>query len=495
VYSIGHGQVTYAQPLGWGVDQGVVIVRHIDESGRTFYSFHGHLDPPSVQLRGNDCVARGDVIGKIGRPRGSPHLHFEIRTHMPGEPGPGYWGTDPRSAGWLAPSATIWDQRHRLLPGYVWSRSFAAEGTLRAGSVDAATQILLEQSSLIGLSDEDGTEHWRVRLVRDDDAPEVTTAVNDAALPQVYVADRFGRIAAYHIPADADETNGQASGQVWELQMENVRGTPTLIALPEGGVAFVADERIIGFSPRGAILWRHQFLATPLDFLPWDGEVIITTSGSGGRIWSLSAARALRWNLSLSGQLVQAGNGAFLYGDGGVYRLDADTQQASLLYRLPNGVFSQGDMVSLPNGGLLLSHLGAGGRRLMALGADGSLQWERSYAGLLAGFPRFAVSGGEVYLIVQEVGGSWSRVAVYALMVDEPSLTLLMVGGTRSPIPGDTWATAPREDRLLVNIGGGDLVALDPKAAAKEVCAAGPALACPQWTARGSASPPGLLPQ
>jgi len=90
VYSIGHGRVTYAAPNGWGRDQGIVIVRHSFADGRQVLSFYGHLDPDSVILINGDCVTRGERVGAIGRPTTGPHLHFEIRTHMPDEPGTGY---------------------------------------------------------------------------------------------------------------------------------------------------------------------------------------------------------------------------------------------------------------------------------------------------------------------------------------------------------------------------------------------------------------------
>ncbi|HZY45078.1 MAG TPA: M23 family metallopeptidase, partial [Anaerolineae bacterium] len=66
----------------------VVIVRHVFNDGRTILSFYGHLDPPSVVLNVGDCVERGQQVGEIGKPRGRPHLHFEIRHHLPARPVP-----------------------------------------------------------------------------------------------------------------------------------------------------------------------------------------------------------------------------------------------------------------------------------------------------------------------------------------------------------------------------------------------------------------------
>ena len=125
VHSIGHGLVTYAQPLGWGRDQGVVILRHTYEDGREILSFYGHLDPDSVVLTPGECVARGEQVGKIGNPRGSPHLHLEVRTHLPYAPGTGYWTEAPTLAGWLPPSETIWNGRLAGSPGVLWSATIS----------------------------------------------------------------------------------------------------------------------------------------------------------------------------------------------------------------------------------------------------------------------------------------------------------------------------------------------------------------------------------
>ena len=117
VHSIGHGVVTYAEPNGWGRDKGVIIIRHTFPDGSRILSFYGHLHPPSVTLRLGDCVVRGDQIGQIGQPRSSPHLHFEIREHMPSSTGRGYWSSDPAKAGWKPPSQFIWTYRMGTSPG------------------------------------------------------------------------------------------------------------------------------------------------------------------------------------------------------------------------------------------------------------------------------------------------------------------------------------------------------------------------------------------
>ena len=89
VHAVAHGRVIYANPFGWGqVDRGVIIVRHTFPDGETKLSFYGHVQPETVTLRPGDCVVRGQEIAKVDKPRGRPHLHFEVRDHLPDRPGP-----------------------------------------------------------------------------------------------------------------------------------------------------------------------------------------------------------------------------------------------------------------------------------------------------------------------------------------------------------------------------------------------------------------------
>jgi murein DD-endopeptidase MepM/ murein hydrolase activator NlpD len=71
VYSIGHGTVLYAQPLGWGVDQGTLIVRHVFTDGHSILSTA--ICSRTALPASGTCVTRGQQVGLIGKPRGRPH--------------------------------------------------------------------------------------------------------------------------------------------------------------------------------------------------------------------------------------------------------------------------------------------------------------------------------------------------------------------------------------------------------------------------------------
>ena len=69
--------------------------------------------------------------------------------------------------------------------------------------------------------------------------------------------------------------------------------------------------------------------------------------------------------------------------------------------------------------------------------------------------------------MIQQDSPSANNVAIYFIDTDHAELTLIFTGGTRSPVanPQATWASAVAEEYILVNIGGGGMVALDPQLA------------------------------
>jgi outer membrane protein assembly factor BamB len=481
VYAIGHGQITYAHPYGWGIDQGVIIVRHVDAIGRTFLSFYGHLDPPSVALRGGDCVARGQKIGEIGKPRGSAHLHFEIRTHTPGDPGPGYWSHDPTRSGWLPPSQTIWDRRLAVAPGVVWNRPFRVPGALPAAQHDGLL-VLVEGASLAGVDLLDGVERWRQATSSAEEPPAIEAAVADAMSAQVYVASRDGRLSAFTLASDENASDTPPALR-WTLKFENLKGLPTLFPLPEGGVAIAMHGRLIGLTPAGALLWREDFDVRVLDWLPLEGALLVTTTGRGPSLWTITNDGPVPWAQALSGALALAGNRVLLYDGDGVHDLDLVTKRASVFYALPHGVASQGDILGLADGTILVAHMDGGGRSLISLEADGSVRWRRALA--LGGQQRLLLVDGAPYLLTATGQSSWSIMTLFALALDDAALTEVMRAGTRSPIPRDNWLLAGSDGQLLVNVGGGSLVALQPDSAIAALCGAGPAAVCPSWMARG----------
>jgi murein DD-endopeptidase MepM/ murein hydrolase activator NlpD len=464
VYSIGHGMVTYAQPLGWGADKGVVIVRHVLSDGSTVLSMYGHLDPPSVVLNVGDCVARGDQVGQIGKPRTPPHLHFEVRTHMPDRPGPGYWSVDPTLAGWLPPSQYIWNNRIASSPGVQWTRPAVARGTKGIGMLDHDTFGTIEDNQLVGINVMDGSLRW---------SQPITINVVDAAIDEsqsaIYVSNYVGKIEAFRLPNSSDGTavgmSELSSEPVWEIDLDEV-GLAKLMPLPGGGVMAAFRQQMIGISPAGKVLWKHDAIGRVYDWTLADGQLFFSTAGVDGSIWMADDSGLTVSETQLSGRLVTAGDQVWVYDGEGIYRLKPGTLSSELRYALPRGSPILGDIVALPDGGVLVVHTDPFDKRLIALNADGTLRWQRSVFDVIVGQQRLRllVADGRPYLISQHDAVPLSEVSVFSLDLRSAELVRIFTGGSRNPSPNDTWAFGAN-DRILINIGGSCMAGLDTQLA------------------------------
>jgi murein DD-endopeptidase MepM/ murein hydrolase activator NlpD len=486
VYSIGHGRVIYAHPLGWGADQGVLIVQHVLPGGSTILSFYGHLDPPSVTMRGGECVARGDKVGEIGDPRGRPHLHFEIRNNRPGEPGPGYWGVDPTLAGWFPPSITIWGNRLAASPGYLWARPPVTNSPVTSseviGLLPGDVLVLLQQGRLTGMDAGDGSTRWTqpdppTPTPEPESTPNPTRAALEVAMaapvsavldevePLLYAVDRRGRLDAY-------ATEGEEPGfeSLWRVELE-ITGAPALYALPGGGVVAAGLRQIVALNASGHQLWSQLMDESTGTAIRAGDYLFLPTGRSEPTLWSLDELGPTPWPGLPPGTPVggEPGQPLWLYGREGIYRLDPEERSAELVMLLPRALYrlatdGNGNAVLLPDGGLLVAHHDAYDRRLLRFDAAGELRWERSYREASSGEARLALLDGQVYLALVEEGPT-TLVTLYSVDLETGSLLRLFAGGTRTGIAQNTWLLPGASGSLLLNIGGGHLVALDAQAA------------------------------
>jgi outer membrane protein assembly factor BamB len=442
----------------------VLIIRHTFSDGRTFLSFYGHLDPPSVVLRVGDCVARGDKVGEIGDPRTPPHLHFEIRTHMPNEPGPGYWAEDPTLAGWLPPSQTIWESRIVALPGVGWIRPAAAAGTRGLGILAGSTYAVLEDDQLIGLQVTDGRQSWRISGEN-----RVEAALVDEAQALIYTANSPGQIAAYQLTgSEGGSITETISEPLWSLDLEGF-GFPILMPFPGGGLVLARNNKLLAFSPEGEMLWEMDEITRPFDWLLAGDRLIFSTVGGDSSLWAVGEAEPVSWQIKSGGRLAGLGDQLWFYGVDGLYQLDLPTVSAELVYELPQSLLSMGDIMALPDGGILVDHRDRADRRLIVLEPDGSVRWQRSYAGLVEGNLRLLLLDEAVFVVAIQEGNGTGEVAIYALDLEEAALTHLFTGGTRLSLPEFTQVLPAGQDRLLINIGGGSMALLNPQAALEAV--------------------------
>ncbi len=473
VHSIGHGMVTYAAPLGWGTDKGTVVVRHVLAGGSTILSFYGHLDPPSVVLRAGDCVVRGQQVGRVGRPSSPPHLHFEIRTHTPNGPGPGYWPSDPTQAGWVAPSLYIWETRLAAAPGVQWTRSFSAQGSRGVGMLGDDTFVAIEGDQWVGVGVQDGRVRWRQTS-----SIRATEAIVDPSESMVYAANRHtGRVEALRFFASQGSSATTVPDPplvpLWETRL-GLAGAVTLMPLPGGGVAVSSRKGIIGLSAAGELLWERDPFAKAFDWLLYEDRLIFSTIGEGGSLWTADERGLVALPTPGGGYLVRVEDQIWVYGEQGVYCLDPEALSAHLLYALPEGRLEQGSMVALTGGGVLLTHADAYGRRLIALNADGSLGWQRSHARSAYGCEhRLVVLDGRPYLVSYQRAAALNDISVSLVDVNRVRLIQIFETTGRNPRPDDTWVSVASHGRLLLSVGsglgGGSIVALDVQSAFETV--------------------------
>lgn len=468
VHSIGHGLVTYAEPLGWGRDQGVVIVEHTFEDGSRLLSFYGHLDPDSVVLRPGVCVVRGEQVGKIGRPRTVPHLHFEIRTQQPYAPLGGYWDIDPTQAGYLWPSQAVWNQRIVTAPGVSWTRPYAttdlrspSTGPQLAGQLDATTLLLVEAGQLLAVNLADG--RTLERLLDDGDREEqfVAAATVDARNGLIYVAERPRGLAAYRPAADSG-----ALEQVWRMEPSEA-GVPQLLPLPDGGVALAYRGDMQAVSPEGSLLWTQPLPARPFDWLMTPAGLVWSQTGAEAAVWLAQGSAPPRKLAAVGGHLAVTDAALWVLAPDGVYRIGLQDEEPAAVAVLPlaNTLLHRGDIVGLPDGGVLVAAADATSSRLLVVTPDGAVAWQGAVPDAVEGELWLVSQDGETYLLAQRSGGAALDLAIYGVDLDTAVLHRLLVGGSRYPLPTETWLQPLAMGSLLLNIGGGQLVAFDPASA------------------------------
>ncbi len=225
----------------------------------------------------------------------------------------------------------------------------------------------------------------------------------------------------------------------------------------------------MGISPEGEILWENDDFARPFDWLLTDDGLIISTTSGQRSLWTVDEGGPSPWGIELGGRLTGQGDQLWLYSADGIYRLDVPTLSATLLVELPQGLSGSGDIIALPGGGALVAHRDRADRRLIVLEPDGSVRWQRSYAGLVEGNLSLLLLDKTVFVAADQVANGNGEVAIYALDLEEAALTHLFTGGTRLAIPEFTQVLPAGEDRILINIGGGSMVLLDPQAALEAV--------------------------
>lgn len=273
VQAIAAGRVTYADPIGWDTEKGVVILEHVFPDGSIFYSLYGHMQPigdlffPGI----GQCVEAGDLVGAVGSPSlSAPHLHFEIRDFGPDDGGPGYWETNPLLEGWEHPLDFI--RRWQLALQTVNDQT-PFVSSVSAVNAPAVPPVVTPDSGLVmaganvleGIKP-DGDLQWRMELSG--------TVAGLTLLPDGRVLVRAT------LPDDTTRITLLRDGRyesVWTPDIPLVSGP---LLLNNGLVAFFTeDNALAGYTPDGALRWLTASLGDRLGSITNDGtRVAISTN-------------------------------------------------------------------------------------------------------------------------------------------------------------------------------------------------------------------------
>lgn len=458
VYSIGHGLVTYANPDGWGRDKGVVIIRHILLSGETFLSFYGHLDPPSVTLSPGLCVTRGEQIGNIGRPRTSPHLHFEIRTHLPYQTGGGYWEEDPTSAGWLPPSLTIWHYRMQSAPGVAWTSTINDQPFQSIGT-SARGHLILQSAGRILEIDPVNGQQIGVAELSESGASISLNARGDT----IFTANQLGEIRAYLLAESPDQEF--ALEPLWTRDVDLV-GSPQIFPLANGDFVVSFWDQLVGVAAAGDLLWQY-----PQDFRPsaavQSGDQLILAPSSRQNFLSIGSSEPVELP-GLSAGTLHSANGQLLHFSAeGISRFDPQTLTTTSFIPLPGIRLDLANLISLSNGNILVAHMDRADRRLILLDSAGEMIWQRSIKELGQGKTAFVELSGQPYLLIQEGEDGLISLRIFEVNLAGGDLTLRFQGGTREALNQEINFQISPAGLLLLDIGDRHLVALDLSPTAK----------------------------
>lgn len=463
VYSIGHGVVTHADPNGWGADKGTIVIAHTFPDRSVIYSFYGHLDPPSVEVVPGQCVARGEKIGEIGRPRSSPHLHFEIRSIFPDQPVHGYLSYDPTIAGWKDPTKYIFDYRMATSPGVVWMRPSPDQFIQPIGLIDETTFLVEEGNQLLAINLSDGQTSW---------VADMPTSVADSALDfgrkLVYVISHSGELSAYSLQ-ESDLTAGSIQNLTltWAVDLEKI-GAHELIPLPQGGVVVSASGELSGYSPTGVLLWIDD-----LGEVSWwaisDGAVFFSTDDQRPALWRISDSQRPHLFAEIPGQALSLDGEVLIYSQEGIYMLDPEDGLLRPVYPLTNAYPDLGSALKISDEQVLIAHEDRYDRRLILFDVEGNLLWERSYELVGNGQPYLLSLDSGPVLLTQKVSSRFETISLLSLDPASAEVRSIFEGGPVALYPTSAWAQVIDGERLLINLTGSWMVMLDAQEAVAAV--------------------------
>lgn len=439
VHAVARGRVTLSNIEEWDTEKGVVILEHVFPDGSIVYSLYGHVEQGDAAMLPTvgACVERGDVIALIGWPsRGKPHLHYELRSMMPAEGGPGYVAGNPLLDGWYHPLEFTELWRARLQPGFVDVRTYPSAPT--------EPPVLLDDGSIaLTLSDQlvlfiDGVERWRISL------GEVATGLTGLTGGRIAALARGGQVFTLQ--------NGRFIG-AWPV--DALEASPVVAA--ESLVFATAGGGLASYSAAGDPLWSVPALAGEDDaprviaFAASGAEIVLVVRGTDGPVLRLvrDGALVLDWPMDDPALAALSPQGGWFVVNGAAIERLTDS-----------GTLPFAELAAAPGRGSRLTADGFGGVYLLAAGAQSTLtafdssgteRWITAVPNGRAGLSPLLAVGGGCLLYALDADG-----ALRAYRTSDGELAaerLLYPGGNQSGSPRSRLLSVTPDDGLTVSAG------------------------------------------
>ncbi len=459
VHAVARGRVTLANIEEWDTEKGVVVIEHTFPDSSIVYSLYGHMEESDENKfpKVGDCVEEGTIIGGIGWPsRGRPHLHYEIRSMLPNEGGPGYVTTSPLDLGWYHPLdfTELWQMR--LQPGFVSNATFK--------SIPSVPPLILENGSFVVASGSriegtlaSGEVLWRIQT-----DGEVTGL---AALSGE-------RIVAYTRNGQAFTLQNGRYVALWSFQaLDNpflvLNDEKLIFAQRGGGVAAYdaagnalwsvsgvsAADRLADFKTNGAqvavgvrmddtedINWRLIDEAGQIAYETTFKEMPVSVADETGNWMALDGAEIRHF---IAGSNHNLGNIAPM--PGRAPALTSDVLGNSYIY------------------------LGDVGRTLIAVDKDGEVRWRSTYPSAPLSLPPLMATGNGCMLYMLDVDGALNVFdTTSGEMINQVNL---YAGGDRNSSPRARLLQVDAGEQIQAGSGFLSLVTLDGWALGGETAA------------------------
>ena len=366
VHATARGRVTYADPEGWEMEKGVVVMQHVFPDGSIAYSVYGHMEQTDdifFPLVGQ-CLERGAIVGTIGWPsRGLPHLHYEIRTVLPDEGGPGYTQTNPLLLGWYHPQDFTQLWRARLDPAFISYATFDTVASLPPVALDNGTYAITREQIVEGVT-QFGDLLWRV---------ELDSIVNGiAALPG-------NRVVAHSRNGQAVVVQEGRYVALWQVPGPDV----PFIVLDETLIFTTNGGGIAAFDSGGQPLWSvaGALTGTRVDSFAANGSQVALAMRDGDnvnwRVVDLAGQVTYETQLARDPSITARHDGSWLLLDGSTLAYVQDGQRQALTnLDIPA---TRNKNIAVDAVGNSYLYLGDLENTLYAIGPQGEMRWQIAY--------------------------------------------------------------------------------------------------------------------